>query len=240
VGPGAIELLDAGVGTTKEEAEAYRLLGVVNEKLGGYRATFPVLERLVDGARSERLVFVDVAGGDGAFAERFSAWSHERGRRALAIDLDLNSTALGAAGRRHGVVSVRGDAHHLPLADKSADFVHCSAFFHHLGIGEARDLLAEMCRSSRRVVVVNDLVRSRVAAGAIWILTRLFTNNRLVQFDGPLSIRKAFIPDELIALARAVGATDARDFRWQIERVFPYRMALVGVRIEDAALREAG
>src|SRR5688572_33322683 len=96
-----------------------------------------------------------------------------------------------------------------------------------------------MCPTSSCIVIFNDLVRSRVAAAAIWLLARILTDNHLVQVDGPLSVRKAFVPDELMAIARAVGATEARDFRWRLERVFPYRMALVGVRIEDAAAREA-
>jgi hypothetical protein len=239
VGPDAIELLDAGVGTAAEEAEAYRLLGTVNERLSGYRTTFRALEEVGAGSRAGPLVFVDVAGGDGAFAARLAAWSLEQGRPALAVDLDLNPAALNAA-RSRRVASVRGDALQLPLGDRVADYVHASAFFHHLGVEEARDLLAQMCRASRRVVIVNDLVRSRIAAAAIWLLARFFTHNRLVQVDGPLSVRKAFVPDELMAVARAVGATEARDFRWRLERVFPYRMALIGVRIEDAAARAAG
>jgi SAM-dependent methyltransferase len=239
VGPERIELLDAGVGTAAEQAEAYRLLGVVNERLGGYRTTFRALDELGIGAGANRLVFVDVAGGDGAFAERLATWSLEHGRRAMAVDLDLNPAALSAARGRDGVASVRGDALQLPLGDGVADCVHASAFFHHLGVEEARDLLSEMCRVSRRLVIVNDLVRSRFAAAAIWLLARILTHNHLVQVDGPLSVRKAFVPDELKAIARAVGATEARDFRWRLERVFPYRMALVGVRIEDAAAREA-
>ena len=68
VGPEAIELLDAGVGTADEEAEAYRLLEVVNERLGGYRATsralatFRALAALPNGDRERRIVFVDIAG----------------------------------------------------------------------------------------------------------------------------------------------------------------------------------
>jgi hypothetical protein len=88
-----------------------------------------------------------------------------------------------------------------------------------------------MCRVSRRAVIVNDLVRSRVAAASIWALTRALVSNRLVRADGPLSVRKAFLPKELLGIAQAVGLSAQPSFRWTIRRGFPYRMALVGVRL---------
>ena len=232
VGPEAAELLDAGVGSPAEEAEAYRLLEQVNLRLGGYRATFRALEALLrEEPAGAPVLFVDVAGGDGAFAERLVAWARGRNRNASALVVDLNLPALEAVAARAGVLGVRADALRLPLADRSADCVHCSAFFHHLGVDQARALLVEMCRVSRRAVVVNDLVRSWVATGAIWALARLLTDNPLVQYDGPLSVRKSFVPDELRSLAHAAGATEAPDFRWRVFRQFPYRMALVGARV---------
>lgn len=232
LGPEAIELLDAGAGTAEEEAEAYRLLGTVNERLGGYRTTFRALDGLLDaGTSGPPFLLVDVAGGDGAFAARLVTWAESRGRRARGLVIDLNATALEVAGARTSVAAVRAHALRLPLADRAAECVHCSSFFHHLGVAEALDLLAEMCRASRRLVVVNDLVRSRLATGAIWALTRLLTDNRLVRYDGPLSVRKSFLPGELMAIAHAAGSREASDFRWSIVRQFPYRMALVGARL---------
>jgi len=232
LGPEAAELLDEGVGSPAEEAEAYRLLEQVNRRLGGYRTTFRALEALFrGGAAGGPVLFVDVAGGDGAFAERLLAWARERNQRAAALVVDLNPAALETAAARPGVTGVRAHALRLPLADRSVDCVHCAAFFHHLGVEQARALLLEMCRVSRRAVVVNDLVRSWIATGAIWTLARLLTDNPLVQYDGPLSVRKSFVPDELRSLAHAAGATAAADFRWRIFRQFPYRMALVGARV---------
>jgi SAM-dependent methyltransferase len=143
--------------------------------------------------------------------------------------VDLNPIALAAA----RVAAVRADALALPFADRSIDVVHCSCFFHHLSTAGARDLLAEMCRVSRRVVIVNDLVRSRVAAASIWGLTRAFVANRLVRADGPLSVLKSFVPGELLAIGHAVSLSEHSGFRWTIRLGFPYRMALVGVRIGE-------
>lgn len=235
LGPEAAELLDERAGSAAEEAEAYRLLEQVNLRLGGYDTTFRALAGLFGGQPDDLpLDFVDIAGGDGAFADRLVRWARERGRPAHALVVDLNPIALEVARARTNVRAVRADALRLPLADESIDCVHCAAFFHHLGVDQARALLVEMCRVSRGMVVVNDLVRSWIATGAIWALARLLTDNRLVHHDGPLSVRKSFVPDELRSLAHAVGTTAARDFRWRLLRRFPYRMALVGARVPAA------
>jgi len=236
-GPEAAEWLDAGDASPEETARCYRELEQVNRRLGGYRATFAALDAaaaVLDRPPRRPLEALDVAGGDGAFAARLRDWGRARGHATRAWLVDLNPRALDAArGRlpRDGSVRlVRSDALALPFAERALDVVHCSAFFHHLSTLQARDLLAEMCRVSRAVVVVNDLVRSWVAWGAIGLLTRLLGGSPLVRHDGPLSVRKAFVPSELAALAQAIDTTVSPGFRWTVERTFPYRMTLLGAR----------
>ncbi|HUP01418.1 MAG TPA: methyltransferase domain-containing protein [Gemmatimonadota bacterium] len=233
-GEEAIEWMDAGRGTAREVAQAYDQLETVNRLLSGYRATFEAIEELLPRGDAP-LGILDVAGGAGDFGARLAQAARARGRRPMAWVLDVNPLALSAARRwsEAGVRPIRGDALALPFPDRSLDLVHCATFFHHLSTARARDALAEMCRVSRRLVVVNDLVRSWVAAGAIWGLSRAFSDNRLIRHDGPLSVLKAFLPREVLALARAVGV-EAPAYRWQLTRVFPYRFALVGVRCAGA------
>ena len=234
-GPEAVEWMDACVGTDREVAEAYRELERVNRWLAGYGASLGPLERhAVRGSAS----ILDVAGGDGRFAERLLDTVGTKESPAIAWVLDMGRVSTGLAVRRapaHGrIVAVRGDARRLPFPDRSLDVVHTAAFFHHLGVEDAGRVLAEMCRVSRRLVLVNDLVRSWVAAGSIWVLSRLLCDNRLVRHDGPLSVLKAFTPAELVRIARAVGPHGA-GFRWRLERTFPYRMTLVGARVGASA-----
>ncbi|MGH7571745.1 MAG: methyltransferase domain-containing protein [Gemmatimonadota bacterium] len=234
--------MDAGVGTEAEVAAAYHELEQVNLRLGGYRASLGPLGELLGGETDGDLSILDVAGGDGRSAVQLvERLTSPRGRvTAWVLDLGRLSTAL-AAGRvpaRGRIVAVRGDARRLPFPDRSIDVVHSAAFFHHLGVDDAGQVLAEMCRVSRRFVLVNDLVRSWVAAGSIWVLARLFSQNRLIRHDGPLSVLKAFRPEELLRLARAAGPS-ATGFRWRMDRTFPYRMALIGARTGSRRPRDA-
>lgn len=241
-GEEAVEWMDAGQGTVEEVAEAYRQLTEVNRRLAGFRSTFEALEGLLPEADREHaggpasFTILDIAGGAGDFAAQLAGWCRARGREPIAWLLDRNELALAAARRlaEEALVPIRADALALPFPDRSFDLVHCATFFHHLSMIRARDVLAEMCRVSRRLVVVNDLVRSYVAAGAIWGLSRALSRNRLIRHDGLLSVLKAFVPGELAALARAADG-EAPGFRWRLTRTFPYRMTLVGARIEPDA-----
>lgn len=223
-----MEWMDAGMGTEAEIAEAYQELERVNRRLSGYRATLGPLERIT---LEPPVSILDVAGGDGRFAEHLV---RHLGAPVRAWVLDFGRVSTGLVARRAPesgrIAAVRGDARHLPFRERSLDIVHTAAFLHHLGVDDAVRVLAEMCRVSRRVVLVNDLVRSWVAAGSIWFLGRLLSRNPLIRHDGPLSVLKAFRPEELLALARAAGL-EAAGFRWRLERTFPYRMTLVGARV---------
>ncbi|MGH7549362.1 MAG: methyltransferase domain-containing protein [Gemmatimonadota bacterium] len=240
-GPELVEWMDAGLGTEAEVAGAYRELERVNLRLGGYRATVGPLRELLGREAEADLSILDVAGGDGRSAVQLVERLASPRARVTAWVLDMGplSTALAArrvsAGGR--IMAVRGDARQLPFPDRSVDVVHSAAFLHHLGVDDACDVLVEMCRVSRRFVLVNDLVRSWIAAGSIWVLTRLLSENRLIRHDGPLSVLKAFRPEELLRLARA-GGPSVGGFRWRLERSFPYRMTLIGARVAGPPPRD--
>src|SRR2546430_9688115 len=76
---------------------------------------------------------------------------------------------------------------------------------------------------ARRAVVVNDLLRARLAFGLVWLLTRLFRCHPISRHDGPLSVRRAYSAAELSTLARKAGITTLR------VRAYPFLGRLVAV-----------
>ena len=58
-----------------------------------------------------------------------------------------------------------------------------------------------MHRVARVGFIVNDLRRSRTGHLAAWVAARLTTRNRLTRNDAPLSVLRAYTPDELAGLA---------------------------------------
>jgi hypothetical protein len=81
-----------------------------------------------------------------------------------------------------------------------------------------------MWRVARRVVIVNDLHRNRVAHASIRILSALFSKSTMFRNDAAASVRRAFRPEELVAIAREANVPA------RVYRSFPYRLVVVAVK----------
>ena len=93
----------------------------------------------------------------------------------------------------------------LHFPDHSFDIAHASLLLHHLDPPAAVVLLREMSRVARHGIVVNDLIRSRLAWIGAWLLSHLATGNRYTRRDAPLSVRRAYTVAELTSLIAAAG-----------------------------------
>lgn len=101
------------------------------------------------------------------------------------------------------------------------DVVMCSLFLHHLDNTHAKILLRTMADSARRMVLVNDLVRSRLGYVAAQVGVRFLSRNSIVHQDGPHSVARAFRVDELRRLADDAGLTGA-----QVRTIWPFRFLM--------------
>jgi ubiquinone/menaquinone biosynthesis C-methylase UbiE len=204
------EIMDDLTQPDHEFQAAYRELKVINEKLGGIRA----IERFLP--HEPDLLMLDVAAGG---CDVGDALMESTACRIVA--LDVNPDGLKLAKR---VLPVAGDALQLPFPDKSFDIVMASLFFHHVSDRDSPRVLAEMWRVSRRRVLVNDLHRHAIAYFSFKLLAALFSKSRMVQHDGPVSVRRAFRPDEMLKIAERAGVPA------RVYRSFPYRLVLVADR----------
>jgi hypothetical protein len=61
-------------------------------------------------------------------------------------------------------------------------------------------------RAAARIgVVVNDLLRTRLSWLLVVVATRLLARHAISRHDGPLSVRRAYAPDELRVLCEKAG-----------------------------------
>jgi ubiquinone/menaquinone biosynthesis C-methylase UbiE len=211
---GALEYLDRPVPAAEREA-ALTDIHRLNDWFGGYRLSERAIERLLRTApASGPLTVIDVGGGRGDLAARLvrRGRRHRRPLRVLVVDREVGPTARPGPGIR--VVSA--DATALPFRPGAADVVTASLLLHHLEPEAAACALGEMRAVARLGVVVNDLFRTRLTLALVWLATRLVTRHRLARHDGPLSVRRAYTPDELRALAGEAGIAQVavRRYAW--------------------------
>jgi 2-polyprenyl-3-methyl-5-hydroxy-6-metoxy-1,4-benzoquinol methylase len=210
---GAREHLDGDV-PAADLAATLADLDRLNAWFGGYALSLARVRRAAAAAPpARRLLVVDVGGGDGAFARRVARWARRAGRRVRVLVIDHDATAArlatAACAAYREIAVVRADAAALPLALAAADVVHCGLTLHHLEPDAAVRALRDMRRACRGRVVVNDLARSPLALGLVWLATRVLPTHPMSRHDGPLSVRRAYAPAELGDLFGAAGVTGA-------------------------------
>jgi ubiquinone/menaquinone biosynthesis C-methylase UbiE len=201
----------------------------LNAWFGGYTLTLREIRLAAARAAPQRsFVVVDVGGGRGDLAVRVARWCRRRRRRAriVVVDRDETSLRLGAAtcAGYAEITRVRADATALPIREASADVATASLLLHHLDPDGAAQSLAEMAAASRGAVVVNDLLRAWWSWALVWLTTRLLRCHRFSRHDGPLSVRRAYAPEELRRLAEKAGLTGFR------VRPRPLRARVLGMR----------
>lgn len=223
------ELMDAPGLPAAEVAEAYRVLRLVNRQLGNLRTARREVRRMLEedgpwGPRP-RPSLLDVGSGSGDIPRALGDLVALGSGRAWVCALDRDPTAAALA-RGAGLEVVRGDTLRLPFGDAAFDLVTAVKFAHHF-YGEALlRLVAELTRVARRRVVVLDIRRHRVAYYGFVAWSRVFTTNRLVRHDGPLSVLRGFTPAELAALGGTVPG-----FEWTVRAYAGFQLALVGRRV---------
>ena len=213
-----------GSGSTREVSGNFRDIALINAWLGGVRATITEVDRLPVTPRT----ILDVGTGGGDMPVALLDHLNLRGSPASCVALDRSPSALDAAAERvrgrSDIALVRADALSLPYDDVSFDLVTCNLALHHFDPAEAVRALAEMGRVGRDVIV-NDLRRSAIGWMLACAVFPLFTSNRLTLHDGPLSVRRAYSPDEVRTFARDAGWSRAA-----VRTHFAARMTLTGGR----------
>jgi hypothetical protein len=117
---------------------------------------------------------------------------------------------------------VEADGNSLPLARGGCDFTISSLVMHHFAPEALQRLLRASHDVARCGLVMTDLVRGWLPYFGFRLVQPIFARSYLTRHDGALSIRRAYNPGELLALARAAGLQGARVYtHW------PWRMTLV-------------
>jgi 2-polyprenyl-3-methyl-5-hydroxy-6-metoxy-1,4-benzoquinol methylase len=164
-------------------------------------------------AKGSALRVLDIATGGGDIPLALAKRARKEGRALELVASDLSATALQhardkATENRIAIEFRQIDALHDALPGEF-DAVITSLFTHHLDPPQVVALLRNMASASRKVVIVNDLVRSRFAYLTVWLGTRILSRSPIVHFDGPVSVQASYTPQEMVSMAQEAGLKGA-------------------------------
>jgi 2-polyprenyl-3-methyl-5-hydroxy-6-metoxy-1,4-benzoquinol methylase len=208
----ARELLDGPV-PLEDLCKSLADISRLNALFGGRLVTLAAVRRLL--ARvppGGRVTVLDVGTGGADIPRALVRWARRAGRPVRVFALDRDRPTVEVARRLAAdypeIVLIQGDALALPFPAGSIDIVISALTLHHLEAAAASASLAAMDEVARLGFVVNDLFRSRLAYGLVWLVTRLATRSRMARHDGPLSVLRAYTADEVRALCEKAGFFD--------------------------------
>lgn len=203
-------------------------LAKVNRLTLAYRPTLAFLERIHDGGlwpENRPVVILDVGSGYGDMLRRIKIWATTRGLDVRLQGLDRNPWAERSAERALGSEGIRWLSEDLFHHSGGADIVISSLFAHHLDDVTLVRFLEWQEANARIGWFVNDLLRHPFSYHGFGLLSRVMLWHRFVRHDGPVSISRAFRPEDWTVLLAKAGVHQAR-----IEPWFPFRLCLSRVR----------
>ncbi|HEY6906307.1 MAG TPA: methyltransferase domain-containing protein [Ignavibacteriaceae bacterium] len=203
---------DGRIGTALNE------LGTINKYLGGNSVTKKGIDYFLSDP-DNGLDILDIGGGGSDIL--YNLCRKIKGLNFYSLDLNKFSCHYQKTNNGNNKI-ICADALKLPLREKSFDLVHTSLFLHHFTEEEIIQMLSCFILLSKRGVVINDLRRNILAFIGIKLLTFLFSKSEFVKYDGPLSVKRAFIKTDLKQILHKAGIKT-----YQLRRMWAFRFLLI-------------
>jgi len=208
--PAVLEFIDRTNNNPDLLRDDLKNLRDINRYFGGLSAIRREVVPLLAALPSQREVrILDMATGSADHPLAIAGLAEQMNRSVTICAVDKNPQILEIARQRTaGFDNIKIEKHDIlavPYADQSFDVVLASLVIHHLSRTDAVLLLREMKRLSRMLCIVNDLNRSWPAYGLAWLFAHISTRNPLSRNDAPVSVLRAFRPEELRAMAADAG-----------------------------------
>ena len=188
--------------------DCLRDLARVNRWFFAYRPTLAWLDSLALRSRGRPVHILDVGCGYGDTLRRIEQWAIQRHVAVELTGCDLNPDTISIAAESTPETSrirwIASDIFALS-PDKPVDIVVSSLFTHHLSEDNIVRFIEWMERTSQIGWFINDLSRASVPYRLFKAFARIANLHPFVQHDGPVSIARAFIPEDWCRMCAAAG-----------------------------------
>jgi SAM-dependent methyltransferase len=219
------ELMDAPCSREVMQA-CLRDLSRVNRWFLAYRPTLNWLESLGLHRFKAPVRIVDVGCGYGDALRRIEAWAQEHFIQTALVGCDLNADTIAIAAEATPGSSkiewVAADVFNYQDT-VSIDIVVSSIFTHHLIESDIVRFIQWMEEHARVGWFINDLSRAPIPYHLFKTFSKLARLHPFVQHDGPVSIARAFVPEDWHRMCKAAGL---REGEVAIEGFTPARLCV--------------
>ena len=186
-------------------------LARVNRWFLAYRPTLTWLDSLA--LPSDRPVHIlDVGCGYGDSLRRIEHWARERNLTVALTGCDLNPDTIAiareASPARSRIRWVASDVFALRCS-QPVDIVVSSLMTHHLSEAEIVRFLGWMESTAQIGWFINDLSRASIPYQLFKAFAKAANLHPFVQHDGPVSIARAFVPDDWREMCEGAGLAES-------------------------------
>ncbi len=206
------ELLDDPRADPRAVRAELRDIARLNALFGGTRAVVEALEPFFERSCNVPWTLLDVGTGSGDIALAAITAARRYGIEVRPVGLDWNATAARTA-QGNGVPTMVADGNRVPLGPRSVDVVVASQVLHHLPREVAARWIATFDGLARRVVVLADLRRSRLAIAGAWAASLGLGMSPVTRHDAVLSLRRGYTREEFSAMLQEAGVAAVARYR---------------------------
>ena len=205
--------------------DCLRDLARVNRWFLAYRPLLAWLDEIRPAIKTEPVRILDVGCGYGDGLRRIERWATQRGIGVELTGLDLNPDSVAIAeeaGAASRIRWVAADVFTYSMA-RPAHLIVSSLFTHHLSDGNVVRFVRWMEENAEAGWFINDLSRAPIPFHLFRLFSRVVGLHPFVQNDGPVSIARAFVPDDWRRLCVAAGLSD---HQLEIRSYMPARLCV--------------
>jgi 2-polyprenyl-3-methyl-5-hydroxy-6-metoxy-1,4-benzoquinol methylase len=194
---------------SRDELKAcLRDIARVNRWLLAYRPVLGWLDSLELHKVEGPIRILDVGCGYGDVLRRIERWAAARGVAVELTGIDLNEDAVAIAAEASGPGSGTRWRHadvFTYAQEAPAHIVMSSLFTHHLAETDIVRFLMWMERQALTGWFIHDLSRNATPYRMFRLLAKGMRLHPFVQHDGPVSIRRSFVPEDWRRMCLAAG-----------------------------------
>lgn len=220
-----VEIMDDLNCTGEVVDQTLRELEIINTLLGGNHVTISGVKNLLSAKSITNLTIADLGCGGGDILKLIALWGRKQGFKFRLTGIDANPNIVTFARKNsEGFPEINYEPVNIfsdEFSKKKYDLILATLFMHHFSDDQLVKIFTSLKTQASIGIVINDIHRHWFAFHSIRILTQLFSKSKMVKYDAPLSVLRAFTKSDLQSILQKAGIENYQlkwkwAFRWQL------------------------